>query len=285
MNEFSFARIGKLMRLEFLLHRKYYWMLILGGFLLVVLLLLFIWYQNSESIRQFDQYVKGSSNQWIWQAGAYVGIYIGFKILIIFLVVAQSFLDLRSQSSAERYLLLPASTLEKLISQVVFKFGLAELVLPIVFWLGAKAALALWLGSIQQLFDLPMAAELVSFDFDMLWSFPGNQNWAVYLLMWGMILITPSIFFTGSLFFGKWNIVLTPLSIIVFYLILAGSSLALSQALFSKEESVWSFNISIDQPEIFTDVPLMILLLIFLLFLGTVLSFVTAYYKLKEREV
>ena len=274
MNDFSFARIGKLMRLEFLLHRKYYWMLILGGFLLVVFLMLFVWYQNSSDL-----------DEWIWERGAYVGIFIGFKILILFLVVAQSFLDLRSQSSAERYLLLPASTLEKLISQVVFKFGLAELILPIVFWVGIKVAALVWLGFVQQVFDLPIPAELASFDFDMLWSFPGDQNWAVYLLLWGLMLITPSLFFTGSLFFGKWNIVLTPLSIFVFYLFLTGSSLALSQSLFSKEESVWSFSISIEHPEIFDDVPLMILVIIFLLYAASALSYVVAYFKLKEREV
>ena len=86
MNDFSFVRIGKLMRLQFLLHRKYYWMLILGGFLLVVFLMLFVWYQNSSDL-----------DEWIWERGAYVGIFIGFKILILFLVVAQSFLDLRKE--------------------------------------------------------------------------------------------------------------------------------------------------------------------------------------------
>lgn len=42
MNEFSSHRIAKLMRLEFLLHRKYYLMLMIGAFLLVTFALFYV---------------------------------------------------------------------------------------------------------------------------------------------------------------------------------------------------------------------------------------------------
>lgn len=285
MRELSFGRIGKLMRLELALHRRYYAMLVLGTFLFTFLFLLFVWYKNSEAANNFDLPIEGVSfPRSTWEKSSYLGIFIGFKLLVFFVVIAQSFKELRSRSSAEFYLLLPSSVLEKLTAQFVFLITLAELILPFVFWLAIQSAYWFWTGLIAGGSVLIEVSEISFFELTMFFSSSGN-NWAIQLLIVGISLLLFSLLFAGSLYFGKWNVVLTPLSLVVYLLILMGSSTALSQVLITKEGSVWSFNISIEQPEIFTDVPLMILLIIFLLYSASALSYVVAYFKLKEREV
>jgi len=285
MRELSIGRIGKLIRLELVLHRRYYAMLVLGTLLFTFLFLLFVWYKNSEAANDFDSPIEGVSFPGsTWEKSSYLGIFIGFKLLVFFVVIAQSFKELRSRSSAEFYLLLPSSVLEKVSAQFIFLITLAELILPFVFWLAIQLAYWFWTGLIARDNVLIEISEISFFELTMFFSSSGN-NWAIQLLVVGISLLLFSLLFAGSLYFGKWNVVLTPLSTFVFCLILAGSSIALSQILFSKEESIWSFNISIDQPEIFTDVPLMILLIIFLLYSASALSYVIAYFKLKEREV
>ena len=285
MRNLSFGRIGKLMRLELVLHRRYYAMLVLGTFLFTFLFLLFVWYKNSEEANDFEVTIEGVSFPGsIWEKSSFLGIFIGFKLLVFFVVIAQSFKELRSRSSAEFYLLLPSSVLEKVSAQFVFLITLAELILPLVFWLAIQTAYWFWTGLIAGGSVLIEVSEISFFELTMFMSSPDN-SWVVQLLIVGISLLLFSLLFAGSLYFGKWNVVLTPLSVFVYYLILAGSSIVLSQILFSKEESIWSFNISIDQPEIFTDVPLMILLIIFLLYSASTLSYVVAYFKLKEREV
>lgn len=284
MNDFSFARIGKLMRLEFLLHRRYYAMLVLGAFLSTFLFLLFVWYKNSEAANDSDLPIEGVNfSRSTWEKSSYLGIFIGFKLLVFFVVIAQSFKELRSRSSAEFYLLLPSTVLEKVSAQFVILITLAELILPFVFWLAIQTAYWFWTGMIEGGNVLMEVSEISFFELTLFMSSPDN-SWAVQLLIIGISLFLFSLLFAGSLYFGKWNVVLAPLSVFVYYLILAGSSIGLSQILFS-DQSMFSFNISIDQPEIFDGVPLIMLLILVLLYSATALSYVVAYFKLKEREV
>lgn len=284
MNDFSFARIGKLIRLEFLLHRRYYAMLVLGAFLSTFLFLLFVWYKNSEAANDSDLPIEGVNfSRSTWEKSSYLGIFIGFKLLVFFVVIAQSFKELRSRSSAEFYLLLPSTVLEKVSAQFVFLITLAELILPFVFWLAIQTVYWFWTGMIEGGNVLMEVSEISFFELTLFMSSPDN-SWAVQLLIIGISLFLFSLLFAGSLYFGKWNVVLAPLSVFVYYLILAGSSIGLSQILFS-DQSMFSFNISIDQPEIFDGVPLIMLLILVLLYSATALSYVVAYFKLKEREV
>lgn len=284
MNDFSFARIGKLIRLEFLLHRRYYAMLVLGAFLSTFLFLLFVWYKNSEAANDSDLPIEGVNfSRSTWEKSSYLGIFIGFKLLVFFVVIAQSFKELRSRSSAEFYLLLPSTVLEKVSAQFVILITLAELILPFVFWLAIQTAYWFWTGMIEGGNVLMEVSEISFFELTLFMSSPDN-SWAVQLLIIGISLFLFSLLFAGSLYFGKWNVVLAPLSVFVYYLILAGSSIGLSQILFS-DQSMFSFNISIDQPEIFDGVPLIMLLILVLLYSATALSYVVAYFKLKEREV
>lgn len=284
MSNLSFGRIGKLMRLELVLHRRYYAMLVFGTFLFTFLFLLFVWYKNSEAANDFDVTIEGVSFPGsIWEKSSYLGIFIGFKLLVFFVVIAQSFKELRSKSSAEFYLLLPSSILEKVIAQFVFLITLAELILPFVFWLAIQLAYWFWTGLIAGGSVLIEISEISFFELTLFMSSPDNSL-VVQLLIVGISLLLFSLLFAGSLFFGKWNVVLTPLSVFVYYLILAGSSIGLSHMLLRKT-SMFSFDISLVQPEFFDGVPLIMLMILVLLYSASALSYVVAYFKLKEREV
>ncbi|TFV94278.1 hypothetical protein E4S40_09590 [Algoriphagus kandeliae] len=274
MNGISVNRIWKLMRLELLFHWKYYVMLTIGSFFLLATFFFYVW-------NKFSAYW----DLWDWRDQTFLGYLMAYKILLVFLVYGNAFFDLRSKANSERYLLIPASNWEKLLSQLFIKIGLAEIILPLVFWLSANFASLIWVNFLQEIFHPENLAEFQLIGIGIIWPFPPDQNWAIYLLMLGIYLVLISIFFAGNLYFGKWNLVLTPVSLFIFYLIITSSSVGLSQLLFTKDESILSFNISINEPEIFTDVPLMVLVIIFLLFLGSALSYLVAYYRLKEREV
>lgn len=286
MSQFSISRIGKLMQMEFLLYRKFYSILAIGTFLFTLVGMLVIWHQYFEGIQDVSSHLDGTApTQWVWEKGAYYGVFLTFKLLIWFLVIAQSFKALRRRSSAELFLLLPASVLEKLVAQVVFLIGLAELILPFLFWLAVRAAHWIWVGMIAKIKGIEGSIDVSIFDLTFFLPNIGDQNWGVFLLIYGLGLILTSWFFLGSLYFGKWNVVLSPLTMFLTYAVLAGSSIALSRVLFFREEEAWRFQINVNQPEIFPDVPLIMLVLIFLLYAGSLLSYVIAYFKLKEREV
>lgn len=286
MSALSTLRIWKLMRLEFLLHRKFYSMLMIGAFLLTLISMLLIWYQYFDNSRVVNSHLEAAgSSVWIWENGAYQGVFLTFKVLILFLVIAQSFKGLRTRSSAEFFLLLPATVLEKLIAQIILLVGLAELLLPFLFWLAIRLAKLIWIGVIEKVKGFEANIDISVFELTFFLPNIQDQHWSISLFLYGITLLVTSWFFLGSLYFGKWNVVFSPLTMFLTYLILAGSSIGLSKVLIKNEANSLSFDISLNEPEIFPDVPLIMLVLILLLYSGSFLSYVIAYFKLKEREV
>ena len=273
MNNLSLSRILKLIKFEFLLHKKYYLLLIFGAFLLVTLYL-----TQYLSYQRIDMTQYGEKNNF------YNGAYFFYVIAILLFVVGQSFMDLRSKVSAERYLLLPALPLEKLFSQFIVKFTLAFLVMPTIFALSAILArwialefLIQWTGGITNI-DI--------IDFDVLIPIKQSADWLYYIFILSLILFIPSAIFTGSQYFGKWNIVMVPLFIIVFSVATALSPFIMSNLFNDGNKTLGYFLDSRWNIKVFgNEATLMIYVLLVLFYTGAVLSYIISYYKLKEREV
>lgn len=265
MNNLSLSRILKLIKFEFLLHRKYYLTILIGALMLITLVFLIVWDQT-----------RGFSTG--WQQKHYQYIYIWYQLAVAIFIVGQSFKDLRTKASSERYLLLPASHMEKLLAQVFTKVSLTVIVMPIVFWLGSLLARGIGLSLMRRLLKINFSEKIEFLSFESLWMLPEGQLWSAYALFIGIIFIVFSSMFMGGVYFGKLSVVFTPLAKVLFVLI----TLLSSMALFSWHRNN---NINVDDLEVFDGVPLFVFVLILLLFSGSFLSYVISYYKLKEREV
>ncbi|SIS91519.1 hypothetical protein [Belliella pelovolcani] len=273
MNSLSISRILKLIKFEFLMHRRYYLMILIGAFVLVTSYLTY-----SLSYFKIDMVQYGMKNNFYNRA------YFFYVIAILLFVVGQSFIDLRSKASAERYLLLPALPSEKLFSQFIVKFTLAFLVMPIIFAL--SAILARW---IALEFLIPFTGGITNIDiidFDVLIPIKQSADWLYYIFILSLILFIPSALFAGSQYYGKWNIVMLPLFMIVFSVVTALSPFIISNLFNDGYKNIGYFLDSKWDIKVFgNEAPLMIYVLLVLFYMGAVLSYIISYHKLKEREV
>ncbi len=265
MNNLSLNRILKLIKFEFLLHKKFYLTMLIGALMLITLVFLIAWDQT-----------RGFSTG--WQQKHYQFMYMWYLLAVAIFIVGQSFKDLRTKASSERYLLLPASHMEKLLAQVFIKVSLAVIVMPIVFWLGSFLARVIGLSFMQRLLKINFSEKIEFLSFESLWMLPEGQSWAAYALFIGIIFIVFSSMFMGGVYFGKLSVVFTPLANVLFILFVIFSWMTF----FNRRSNT---NSNIDDLEVFDGVPLFVFVLMLLLFLGSLLSYVISYYKLKEREV
>lgn len=272
MGIFAGSRVFNLIKLELLLHRRFYTMIGFGGFLLIFLY--FTYYINKFRYHSIPN----------WENQLYNSTYIPYLIAAVFIVISQSFMDLRASTSAERYLLIPASALEKLVSQFVVKFGFTVLVLPLVFWL--SAVLSRWM-SLELIYPwLGGNQEVMPISFEVLWPLRKGQILSFYLFFYGVFMFIPAVLFTGSFYFGKWNIILTPLFFILFGVLLVFTAFGIQNLVFEGFRYIgdildYSWQVTFYGEQ----VPLIILILIALFYIGTIVSYWISYHKLKEREV
>lgn len=273
MNNLSLNRILKLIKFEFLLHRKYYLMLFIGAFILVTSYLTY-----NLSHQMTDMIPFGMKNNF------YTGPYFFYVIAVFIFVTGQSFMDLRSKAGAERYILLPASVSEKLISQGFVKFGVTFLVMPVIFALSALLArwvavehLSHWTGSITNIEII--SSKVLFLDKD-------NLPPIGFVFFIGFFLFVSSALFTGSQYYGKWNPVLSPLFLILFSLSTALSPYLVSSLFSEKPRTVGEFlSVNKEITILGQEAPANIFALLVLFYLGFLLSCLISHYKLKEREV
>lgn len=272
MNNISISRILKLIKFEFLMHKRFYKMLLIAAFLIVLVIMLY-------SIRKKAVFVNDN-----WEERLYTSTYYFYMIGAMFLLIGQGFMDLRSKMEIDRYLLLPTSNIEKLLSQFIVKFGVLFLVMPTIFF---GATILSRLISMEIFYQLLESYEKVEpMKLEMLWPLKSGRPVAYYIFFLGMLLFIPSLLFTGSLYFGKWNIVLTPLFVIVFGMVTMYSSLITYRVFYYNQIKLGDFlDVGAEVTFLGEDVPIMILVLMAVFYIGSVFSYLIAYHKLKEREV
>lgn len=264
MNNLSLSRVIKLIKLELLFHKNFYLTVLIGALVLVTVVILLAW-----------NLAKNSSG---WYQKHYQVTYIFYFLGVLVFIVGQGFKDLRTKASSERYLLLPASHLEKLLSQVLIKLTLAVVIMPVIFYLGAILAKLIGFDLIKNPLSVEYFGKVELLKFESLWILTQMENLDFRFVFIGVILFIFSFMLLGSQYFGKWNFVYTPLLKISFVSIISYSSTSIFR---------WykKGNIEIDELEVFDGVSLFVFVLILLLFFGSALSYVMSYYKLKEREV
>ncbi|MCH7399663.1 hypothetical protein MM236_16820 [Belliella sp. DSM 107340] len=265
MNNISISRILKLIKFEFLMHRKYYLTILIGALVLVSVVILIAWMQTRHLLTG-------------WQQKHYQVVYFVYFLAVIIFIVGQGFKDLVTKASSERYLLLPASHIEKLIAQILTKFSVALIAMPFVFWFGVLLARLIGFSLMNNILSTKNFEKIEYLRFESLWILTEGEHWSFNAFFIGSVFFLFSFMILGSQYFGKWNFVYTPLIKILFVLITVLSCRALL-SFYTKN------NTNINELEVFDGVPLFVFVLIILLFLGSFLSYFISYHKLKEREV
>lgn len=289
-SNFQVNRIGNLIRYEWMNRKKIYAAATLGMLLFLTLFFFYIIYANYNTIYVLSRHIISDNDGLVWGSENYKPVfYVGLIFLAVFFI-GQSFLDLRDKGKARLYFLLPGSQLEKFVVEFLLKVFLPLVTYPIIFWLSSIFSVELF-KVFSSNFLNPFNNELPeSVEFLSLFQLPDEQIPPIYWLIGGLLCLFPSLMFSGGVFFGKWNSLLMPLTIIAIWGIMTLSSLVLSWLIHPVTVSrnggqarIEMFNF--DKPEIFPETPLVILVIIAFVWAAAILSYVASYFKLTEKEV
>ena len=186
--------------------------------------------------------------------------------------------------------MLPSSHFEKYAVQFLMRVLLPIIVYPLLFWLASVVSVQIFtLGdlifSYSNESSNPEVAQLSD-----LFTIPGAQIPIIYWIIGGVICLIPSLMFSGGVFFGKWNFLLMPLSMVAVWGFMTLSSLVLSVIVhpdtISKEGGQFKFEMfNFDKPEIFPNTPVTILLVALLIWASVLVAYLASYFKLTEKEV
>ena len=268
-------RLKNLFQFEWTMYSRFYTLGSIGLLVMIFSLFFIVWFQAADNL--------------VWKRGSFSFIFFAGFVFISIFGIGQSFFDLRSHSRACRYLSLPATTFEKLLTQFIARLFLPLLLYPIVFWLGANLSIDFYFFLQNKVFGNEITPEIEKVELLYLyWWVPSGQIGTVYWGLFGAILLFPSLMFLGGIVFGKWNSFWMPFTMAIFWMLISACFVAVS---FLTNPSRWMFSgevrfdLSIDQPEVFKGVPLFVFLIVILIWMAIFLSYLVAFLKLKEREV
>ncbi|WP_144605315.1 hypothetical protein [Algoriphagus algorifonticola] len=276
-NTISLTRMGWLLQYYWAFSKKTYLTAFLGLIGMIILAFQVVLFSNQGYLTFETGYVKEI-------------FFIGYFVICL-LWLGQSFLALRNPQNAKSYLMLPASIAEKYIVELSIKMAGLLFIYPLIFWIASNLGLGLF-----QLFG-PIVFKNVTIDYvgvlewKGIWLIEnfGQQLLFIKLILLGLFALIPSLSWAGSLIFGKYNFIWMPFSLIVAYLAISATSIALSWIM---DPGTLTLNgqvkyeiLKVDQPELLPDTPLIIIMSAFWIWLAVVLSYVVAYFKLKEKQV
>lgn len=241
---FSFSRFYLLLRNDILLNHKKYLLTIAGAFILGFIFL----YTSMPS------YVHKGDFRFVFDAQRYTTAF-GLCLLGLLAFVGSAFSELSTKVKTSNYLLLPASTFEKFLSQFVIYALAGTAIFLIVFWVDAQMARYLALSKLKatnnELLGPDKGKYIEVFNYSMLLiknKYPviSYWNWLNGLAMiFGMFSIG-MYFFSVKIFFKKLGLIKTAISFIaVVYLGTVVMSL-LSHIFYSDTKSFFEISNEMD---------------------------------------
>ena len=215
---FSFSRFYRLLRNDILLNHKKYLLTIVGAFILGFILM-YMYMPNrvyTDTIYKFD-------------TSRYFNL---FTMCLVGLgaFVGSAFSELSSKVKISNYLLVPASTFEKYLSQFVIRAVVGTAIFLLVFWIDAHLARIAVLSRIEGLDGQLAGPEkydyIEKFHYSMLLiksRYPVVTNWRLFEgIGYILTLYSAGMFlFSVKIFFRKLGLIKTGISLIaVVYLIM-----------------------------------------------------------------
>jgi len=210
-NFFNFSRFYRLLRNDILLNYKKYLLTIVGAFILGFILM-YMYMPNrvyTDTIYKFD-------------TSRYFNL---FTMCLVGLgaFVGSAFSELSSKVKISNYLLVPASTFEKYLSQFVIRAVVGTAIFLLVFWIDAHLARIAVLSRIEGLDGQLAGPEKYDYIEKFHWSmflikskYPTLTNWRLFEGI-GMILTWFSLgmfLFSIKIFFRKLGLIKTGISLV-----------------------------------------------------------------------
>jgi hypothetical protein len=193
---FSFSRFYLLLRNDILLNRQKYLLTIAGAFIFGFVFL----YMQMPKVERLDNQIPA------FNGSRYVSVFALFLIGLGWFI-ATSFSELGDKVKTSNYLLMPASTFEKFLSQFVIRVVIGTSLLLVIFWADAHLARTVALSQIEGPNHEPASANvskyIAEFHYSMFLVKHTNNNEPTYWrLAEGMALIS-FIFSIGMYLFSK----------------------------------------------------------------------------------
>lgn len=196
-------------------------------------------------------------------------LYLIFGFLFISIIASTYFAHLGQKSKAIIDLLIPASTLEKLLAGILFTSILSTLSFTLLFYVTDFA----FISYIKTHFLSSKSAE----DFENIKGFFTQNDFRNFIPFYAMPLVVTSVFMLGSIYFNRFHYIKTAICIMLFGGILTYILSKASEVLFSgKIQTGMGNNHGKDSFE-------WIALVILLIF--TLITWTISYVRLKEKEV
>tara|TARA_R110002020_G_scaffold235569_7_gene447708 strand:+ start:72 stop:890 length:819 start_codon:yes stop_codon:yes gene_type:complete len=269
-NSISLHRLKNLVRYEWALEKRFYSLGTLGVFMIVFGVFLTIWFSNISGF--------------LWRSMDFRSVFFWGLIFLSVLGISQGFIDLREKGASIRYLTLPASTLEKLLVQIVLRMIFPWVIYHIVFWLGANLSIDVYYLIQKSILGKTALPEIYKFELQSLFELTGTINIG-HWMFFGLLVLIPTLMFMGGIMFGKWSFIGMPSAIVLFLTLIIGSGYLIIRLFASANRETSRHFIPIGNPEVFEGVSLFALVCLFLIWTAVFLSFFVTYLKLKEREV
>lgn len=203
----------------------------------------------------------------------------GFLIVFVsvfgLLYAGHAFPALRSKESTITYLMMPASVLEKFVFELISRFGIVLLILPLLYWLTFNLQ-----GFLFGIFTIAEFEPIGILYLVRLGEGPTDDMAQIYTVITAAVLFALSLAFTGSAMFDKQPLVKSLFAVAVIMMFFLGYSYIVVEHL-----GVGKFQPPDQMVLIPTTEYSVFRFLAIALFAGTAVMLFVAYRKLKEREV
>lgn len=209
---FSFNRFYLLLRNDILLNHKKYLLTIAGAFILGFIVL----------YTSMPGYVHKGDFRFVFDAQRYTTAF-GMCLLGLLAFVGSAFSELSTKIKTSNYLMLPASTFEKILSQFVIYVLAGSAIFVIVFWVDAHLARYAILSNLKSVYNEDLGPDkskyIEVFKYSMLLiknKYPAISYWNWFeglAIIFGMFSIG-MYFFSVKIFFKKLGLIKTAISLI-----------------------------------------------------------------------
>ncbi|MDR2286290.1 MAG: hypothetical protein LBE04_02260 [Prevotellaceae bacterium] len=260
---FSPKRFGLLMYNDLLIHFKGYVLYITG--IGVFMYIIMTW----------AMYIS-----WHFTQNDYIPFSAMFGIVLL-IVIGTAFPSFNNKVTAANYILLPASTLEKFLSQFLIRVVITIVLFMFIFHFATDLAQNSFSPEKRIMLGKQMIEE---FSFSELWN-SINSNLRDKIAFLFMLFSLMSFFFSTRLFFGKYAAIKTFITgtILVFGFI--GIMILFSFIFYPDETSWYRETIALKEYEICKDLNNTQLYAYLVAYISWIFFLVTGYFKFKEKQV
>ena len=277
---FSVSRFYQLLRNDILLNHKKYLLTIVGAFIMG-----FIFIRM-----QMPNYMYTDTTSFKYNSSSYMSLFI-MCLVGLGAFVGSGFSELSSKIKTSNYLLMPASTFEKFLSQFVLRALAGSVIFLVIFWIDAHLARIAALRHMEysngQLAGPEKYSYIEKFHYSMLLiknNYPIVKNWRLFEGI-GVILIIFSsgmFLFSVKIFFRKLGLIKTGISLVAAIFLIVVLAVGVSYLFYPETKGFNTANINYFLSNGYTNNDIF---LYSIAYLAPLFLLPLGYFKLKEKQL